>query len=128
MSGVALGKLLAEACRNRPKIRMSLRYGRAILQASEHGQRMTVPIFFGGSIQVERSPNLGSGGEIKISRRNANHAEFLAIQKQLLADETGIGAEILLPESVTDDHRGHNTAPEIGRANVAARLCRHAKQ
>ena len=51
--------------------------------------------------QVERSPDFRSGREINIGRRNADHGERLAIQEQLLADETGIGAQVLLPESVS---------------------------
>src|SRR5579862_4221497 len=109
--GITLGILLAEAGRNDSEIRLSQSDRRPFLQPAEDGQVVALAVFLRDAGQVERSPNLGSCGEIKILRCNADHRKFLTVQEQLFPDETRVRSQTLLPESVADHrHRGHPAA------------------
>ena len=125
---LVVGYCRARRPANRLKRRLGLRYRHAVFQASKHRQRVVLAVFVRRPGQVERGPDFRSGGKIKIWRRNANHGELLTVQEQLPAHKPRIAAQMLLPESVADDHHRRNPALKIRAPDIAAQLRSHAQQ
>src|SRR5882724_5862032 len=79
-------------------------------------------------VQIERGPNLCPGWKIKFWRGNSGHCELLAVQEQLLADNSSIRSQVLLPEAVLDDNDRCCPLLKVGATDTAAKLHRHPKQ
>src|SRR6185437_15197017 len=128
VAGIGCGILPGQASGDCLQRCLGLRYRHPVLQPSEHSQRVVLAVFVRGPGQVERCPGFRSGGKIEIWRGNANYGELLTVQEQLPADKPRIAAQMLLPESVADDHYRRNPALEIRAPDIAAQLRSHAQQ
>src|SRR6266700_5560461 len=79
-------------------------------------------------VQIERGPNLCPGWKIKFWRGNSSEGELLAVQEQLLADNSRIGSQVLLPEAVLNDNDRRRPRLKICATDTAAKLHRHPHQ
>ena len=103
VAAVSIRELLREAARYGLQIGRSMGSGGLLLEPSQHPQIVVCAILARGRTQIERSPNLGAGGKVDVGTGHPDDREPVAVQQQVLSDNTRIAAQMSLPEAVTDD-------------------------